>query len=226
MVNEGNQDVGSHPSPGSRSSGAPRGPSQRGRWVGVVSVTVLLGLGALAWPGMKQGPKASPSSTASASASVSPGDAGAISDAGLELEFDASLALAAAELSDEDPLLAYAGWSTWPDGGAVAPLPVTAPVAVRFGAALFPYAGAEFAPPDAPTRDAALKDAEAALEVAKDDFKQAVKLGHGGGEDLGLMHRGILEPPVEYALFTLKIGAVYPRPVDTPRGYWVIRRIR
>ncbi|MCA9627009.1 MAG: hypothetical protein KC766_05065 [Myxococcales bacterium] len=203
---------------------APLSPNQRGRWVGVVSVSVLVGLGALAWPGMKP-PEAPASPSASASVEEAP-DAGQAIDSGLELELDGSLALAAAELTDDDPLLAYSGWSTWPDGGAVAPLPGAAPIAVRFGAALFPYAGAEFAPPDAPTRDVALAQAEAALEVAKTDFKQAVSRGKGGGEDLGLMHRGILEPPVEYALFTLKIGAVYPHPVDTPRGYWVIRRVR
>lgn len=196
----------------------------RGAWVGLASVAVLLGLGAMAWPGVKR-PASPQQPSASASASAAP-DSGAPTDGGLELEFDASLALAAAELSEDDPLLAYSGWSTWPDGGAVAPLPATAPIAVRFGAVLFPYAGAEFAPPDAPTRDVALKEAEAVVDVARQDFKQALKLGHGGGEDLGLMHRGILEPPVEYALFTLKIGAVYPHPVDTPRGYWVIRRVR
>lgn len=209
--------------PAAKSPAAPSRSNQRGRWVGLGSVIVLFGLGALAWPGMKKTPTlAAPS----ASASEVPSASELPRDGGLELEFDASLALAAAELSDDDPLLAYSGWSTWPDGGAVPALPATAPVAVRFGAVLFPYAGAEFAPPDAPTRDVARGEAEAALEVAKSDFKKAVQLGHGGGEDLGLMRRGVLEPPVEYALFTLKTGAVYPHPVDTPRGYWVIRRVR
>ncbi|MCB9588751.1 MAG: hypothetical protein H6718_25295 [Polyangiaceae bacterium] len=188
-----------------------------------MSLVILLGLGALAWPGMKKTPSAP---APSVSASAPPPIANSTRDGGLELEFDASLALAAAELSDDDPLLAYSGWSTWPDGGAVPPLPPTAPIAVRFGAVLFPYAGAEFAPPDAPTRDVARSEAEAVLEIAKQDFKKAVKLGHGGGEDLGLMRREVLEPPVEYALFTLKVGSVYPHPVDTPRGYWVIRRVR
>src|SRR5690606_12334507 len=190
------------------------------RWLGVAA---LLGLGlavGLAWPRPALAPQPAPS------ASVE--EIAAPTDAGLSLdEFDSSLAL---ELqldgADGDPLMAYSGWSTWPDGGAVLPLPATAPHAVRFGAALFPYAGSEFAPSGAPARDEALKQAEAAIEVAQSDFAKAVKLGHGGGEDLGLMHRGILEPPVEFALFSLKVGAVYPRPVDTPRGYWVLRRIR
>jgi hypothetical protein len=42
----------------------------------------------------------------------------------------------------------------------------------------------------------------------------------------GTMRRGILEPHVEYALFTLDKGAVYPEPIETPRGYWVMRRIK
>jgi hypothetical protein len=39
------------------------------------------------------------------------------------------------------------------------------------------------------------------------------------------MHRGILEPAVEYLLFTLPKGTVYAEPIDTPRGYWIVRRI-
>ncbi len=206
---------------GGSGSGQPR-QSSLVRWLGVTS---LLGLGlavGLAWPRPAQ--PAHPQTASSISAAELP----LPRDAGLSLdEFDSSLAL---ELqldgADSDPLMAYAGWSTWPDGGAVPPLPPTAPHAVRFGAALFPYAGSEFAPRDAPARDEALKQAEAAIVIAQTDFGKAVKLSHGGGEDLGLMHRGILEPPVEYALFSLKVGAVYPRPVDTPRGYWVLRRIR
>jgi hypothetical protein len=36
----------------------------------------------------------------------------------------------------------------------------------------------------------------------------------------------VLEPVVEYLLFTLPKGEVYPEPIDTPRGYWIIRRNR
>jgi hypothetical protein len=38
------------------------------------------------------------------------------------------------------------------------------------------------------------------------------------------MPRGVLEPGVEYVLFTLKKGEVYGEPIDTPRGYWILRR--
>ena len=36
--------------------------------------------------------------------------------------------------------------------------------------------------------------------------------------------RGVIEPPVEYVLFSLEKGKVHPEPVDTPKGYWVVRR--
>jgi hypothetical protein len=35
---------------------------------------------------------------------------------------------------------------------------------------------------------------------------------------------GILEPAPEYVLFTLGVGAV-GGPVDTPRGYWIVKRL-
>lgn len=130
------------------------------------------------------------------------------------------------ETEELDPLLAYSGWTTFPDGGSVPALPLSAPHAIRFGAALFPYQGAEFASANAPNREQALELARAAISVAETDFKKAVQLGRGGGVDLGLMHRGVLEPPIEYLLFTLKQGAVHPEPIDTPRGYWVVKRTR
>ena len=48
----------------------------------------------------------------------------------------------------------------------------------------------------------------------------------GSMANAGSMRRGILEPNVEHALFTLEKGAVFSEPVETPRGYWVMRRIR
>jgi hypothetical protein len=57
------------------------------------------------------------------------------------------------------------------------------------------------------------------------DFDEAVKKGdHGSMADAGSIPRGVLEPALEYALFTLKKGEVYGEPLDAPRGYWVIRR--
>jgi len=38
--------------------------------------------------------------------------------------------------------------------------------------------------------------------------------------------RGVLEPSVEYAVFTLAPGELAAEPLDTPRGFWVVRRLR
>ena len=71
----------------------------------------------------------------------------------------------------------------------------------------------------------AKKLAEATLEEAKDDFAKAVKKGdRGSTKDIGVVPRGVLEPKLEYAVFTLAKGKVYPEPLDTPRGYWVVIR--
>jgi len=34
----------------------------------------------------------------------------------------------------------------------------------------------------------------------------------------------VLEPSVEYAVFRLKKGEVSDVPIDTPRGFWVVKR--
>jgi hypothetical protein len=46
----------------------------------------------------------------------------------------------------------------------------------------------------------------------------------GSTANAGRIPRGVLEPAPEYVLFTLPKGEVSPTPVDTPRGYWVVRR--
>lgn len=104
-------------------------------------------------------------------------------------------------------------------------LPSGAPKVVRFGVVLIQYRGAQFAPEDAPYKPDALQRARKLAEVARKDFKAAVKQGDAGSvEDAGRMRRDILEPGLEYELFTLAPGAV-SEPIDTPRGYWVVRRI-
>lgn len=112
-----------------------------------------------------------------------------------------------------------------PDGKRAPPLPATAPKTVDFGVILFSYHGAELAPKTAPTRQEALEHAKAAIAEAKDDFGEAVKKGdHGSTSDAGRIPRGVLEPAVEYVLFTLPKNAVYDQPIDTPRGWWIVRR--
>jgi hypothetical protein len=63
-------------------------------------------------------------------------------------------------------------------------------------------------------------------ELAKKDFAAAVKKGDSGStDDAGKMYQGILEPGPEVALFTLEPEHV-AGPVDTPRGFWIVRRIK
>jgi len=129
------------------------------------------------------------------------------------------------------------GGSAEPDHGPVAPpsgaasvaptLPPDAPTAVRLGVIQFSYRGAELASADAPTREIARERAVKALEAARQDFVKAVPLGDAAsGADLGAIPRGVLEPSVEYAVFTLAPGELAAEPLDTPRGFWVVRRLR
>jgi hypothetical protein len=111
------------------------------------------------------------------------------------------------------------------DSGAPPSLPDDAPDRVSFGVVLVAYRGAELAADDAPPKAVALAKARALVEGAKRDFAETVKKGdHGSTEDAGIMPRGVLEPKLEYILFTLKKGEVYGEPLDTPRGYWIVRR--
>ena len=43
-------------------------------------------------------------------------------------------------------------------------------------------------------------------------------------DDVGRVKLGVLEPAPEYVLFTLGIDGV-GGPVDTPRGYWIVKRL-
>jgi putative polyhydroxyalkanoate system protein len=105
------------------------------------------------------------------------------------------------------------------------PLPPGAPRHVRFGVVLVKYRGAELAGGIDRSRSEALAIARAIAELAKKDFNQAVKHGDPGSEaDAGRIGRGILEPALESELFLLPPGGV-AGPLDTPRGYWVMRRI-
>ncbi len=105
------------------------------------------------------------------------------------------------------------------------PLPLTAPRSVHFGVILVQYRGAQLAPENAPYKPDALQRARTLAELARKDFKAAVKQGDpGSDEDVGRISRGKLEPELEYELFTLAPGGISD-PIDTRRGYWVARRI-
>jgi len=111
------------------------------------------------------------------------------------------------------------------DGGG-RPLPAGAPNAVSFGVVLFTYQGVQFAPAGARSKQEALEKAKGLVEEAKKDFPEAVKKGDKGSTaDAGRIPRGVLEPDLELVLFGLEKGAVHPEPIDTPRGYWILRRV-
>jgi hypothetical protein len=115
--------------------------------------------------------------------------------------------------------------SRMPDGTAVPPLPEDAPKQVRFGVVLVSYRGAEGASPTARSKQDADVLAKQLAELAKTDFHAAVRRGDdGSADDLGHMAKGILELAPEYILFTLPKTGVSD-PIDTPRGYWIARRI-
>jgi hypothetical protein len=119
------------------------------------------------------------------------------------------------------------GFDTLANGEPVPELPATAPKTVAFGVILFAYQGAQMAAKDAPSRSEALTRAKAAIPEAQKDFEEAAKKGdRGSAADAGRIPRGVLEPAVEYVLFSLEKGAVHAEPIDTPRGYWVIKRVQ
>jgi hypothetical protein len=118
-------------------------------------------------------------------------------------------------------------FSMLPDGKPVPELPATAPKTCGFGAILFTHEGAQFAPRKARSKAEALQLAKNALPRAEQNFAEAVKLGDPGSlADAGSIGRGILERAVEYRLFTLEKGQVGPEPIETPRGYWVLKRLK
>ncbi len=114
---------------------------------------------------------------------------------------------------------------TMADGTPVPSLPDSAPRSVRFGVVLVTYAGAQFAPPGVRSKDMARELATKLAQEATTDFRGAVQKGDpGSSDDLGRVGRGILEPATEYSLFTLSPGGA-AGPFDTPRGFWIVKRI-
>jgi hypothetical protein len=177
-------------------------------------VVVIVGFAVVVTRAQRSQP-AVPVATASTSAAASAAPAPVAS---------ASTAPGATEPAPADEL-ASEGFDTLPDGKRVPPLPDSAPQTVTFGVIQFAYQGAQSAPPGARSKEQAKQKALAALTEAKRDFAAAVAKGDSGSAaDKGRIPRGMLEPAPEYLLFTLPKGEIYPEPVDTPRGYWVIRR--
>lgn len=126
-----------------------------------------------------------------------------------------------------EPDAGSAGSSALPPDAMVPPLPADAPKSVEIGVIQFNYKGAQAAPRSARSKREAEDKARKALADAKQDFADAVKLGDpGSAADVGRMPRGVLEPHLEYAVFTLEKGQVFDEPLDTPRGYWIVKRLK
>lgn len=97
---------------------------------------------------------------------------------------------------------------------------------VRMGVVLVQFAGAQGAAPNARPKAAALDLARKLADEAKSDFHQAVTHGDpGSADDIGRIARGILEAPVEGLVFSMAPGQT-SEPLETPRGYWVVKRLQ
>ena len=116
------------------------------------------------------------------------------------------------------------------DGTPVPGLPLTVPRQLRFGVVLVSYAGAQPSAgggsrPSTRSKADALVLAQKLLPTAQQDFHAAVQQGDGGSsDDVGHVKLGVLEPAPEYVLFTLGVDGV-GGPIDTPRGYWIVKRL-
>lgn len=138
----------------------------------------------------------------------------------LDLDLDGG---ALPPLSDDLGENADAG-ATMPDGAPVPELAADAPKQVVFGVILIFYRGAQGAPRDARSREDALALATKLKSEAEGDFAATAKKGDVGVDNAGSIVRGVLEPGPELTLFSLGVGDV-GGPVDSPRGYYVFKRI-
>ncbi len=117
------------------------------------------------------------------------------------------------------------GFDTLPDGRKVPELPAGAPKQVGFGVVVVAYRGAQLAAADARTKKDAKVRADSLIAEAKRDFAAAVAQGdRGSTKDAGHVPRDVLEPAPEFVLFSLPKGEVASEAIDTPRGYWIVRR--
>jgi hypothetical protein len=158
-------------------------------------------------------------------------DAGglALASDGGGLTSDGGAPLLLSDLLQGETRVDAGGGATMFDGTAVPPLPMNAPRQVRFGVVLISYDGAQPGPGTTHAAARSKPDARAlALKLAataQQDFRMAVQQGDAGSaDDIGRVKLGILEPAPEYVLFTLPIDGV-GGPVETPRGYWVVKRL-
>jgi hypothetical protein len=153
----------------------------------------------------------------------------------------AALSIGAADAGDEGGPLLLAdllgagarldggAGATMLDGTPVPPLPMTVPRQVRFGVVLVSYAGAQPSTASERPSPRLRADARALADKlaagAQQDFHAAVQQGDpGSADDVGHVKLGILEPAPEFVLFTLPVEGV-GGPVETPRGFWIVKRL-
>jgi hypothetical protein len=160
-------------------------------------------------------------------ADAGPAPIAAVTDAGSLVADDAGLLLSELLLTERNDT---GIGSRMPDGGAVPPLPMGVPRQVRFGVILISYAGAQPSALNGRTGTRSKQDAKALADKLYEaarvgDFHAAVQQGDpGSNDDIGRVKVGVLESAPEYVLFTLPVDGV-GGPVDTPRGYWVVKRL-
>lgn len=112
-------------------------------------------------------------------------------------------------------------------GGPVPALPNGAPTSVDLAVILFAHDDAQFAPKQSRPKSDAKRLATELIPEAEENFKEAVKKGDPGSTaDAGTIPLGVMEPALQYVVFTLEKGQVFKQPLDTPRGYWIVKRIR
>jgi PPIC-type peptidyl-prolyl cis-trans isomerase-like protein len=116
------------------------------------------------------------------------------------------------------------GWRL-PDGKVPPQLPEGTPKQVHLGVVILTFAGAQGAPPGARSKRDALEAAQKLAADARGDFHGSVIRGDSGSaDDIGHVPRGVLEMGTEYVAFTMPAGSVSD-PLETPRGYWIIKRL-
>jgi hypothetical protein len=148
-------------------------------------------------------------------------------DAGMSSAINADAAVTIDDLAMAMPV-GGGGASGAFDGGAIPMLAEGSPKGARLGIVFIAYAGAEVLPGQAApkrTKADAKALADRLAEDAKSDFHSAVQRGDSGsGDDLGRFNRGDLDQATEYAVFSLPVGGV-SGVVDTPRGFWIAKRL-
>jgi hypothetical protein len=187
----------------------------RQRTIGLSALFLILLVLAVVWTRI---PNEAPAATAPTAVPV-PSAAVPVPSAASSIEAAVASALTKDEAGSE-------GFDVLFDGRKAPPVPASAPQQVTFGVVVFAYQGAQFASAGSRTKEQAKQKALAAIEEAKRDFHAAVTRGdQGSTANAGRMPRGMLEPAAEFTLFSLGKGEVSSAPVDTPRGFWILRRI-